>query len=302
MSVLAKRLIYVIGFLLTGVSLAFVVVSLMQNAEEIDFSNLSPSTITALALLSVGYGLINILLALAWCELLHHFKQPVERLWAVRAYGVSQIAKYIPSNMVHMAGRQAIGAADGLPNWPLAKSIMWETGVIIIMALPFVFLPLSLVLDIFAWLAPSILLFGGSTLTIMWLARQLFSVHLSRATLMHTTFLIGSSLIFAAIIVLTMPNMIKPDTLIASCGAYVIAWLAGLITPGAPAGIGVREVVLYGLLHTVISQADLLMVIALGRLVTVGGDLLFFGAALIIPFFRLRMRSILGLPHPNHID
>ena len=31
-------------------------------------------------------------------------------------------------------------------------------------------------------------------------------------------------------------------------GAYVIAWLAGLVTPGAPAGVGVRELVMYALL------------------------------------------------------
>ena len=68
------------------------------------------------------------------------------------------------------------------------------------------------------------------------------------------------------------------------CGAYVIAWLAGLVTPGAPAGIGVREIVMYALLHTLISQSDLLTAIVLARIVTVAGDLLFYLLALI--FFK----------------
>jgi hypothetical protein len=37
-------------------------------------------------------------------------------------------------------------------------------------------------------------------------------------------------------------------------GSYVIAWLAGFVTPGAPAGIGVREAVLVILLATASHQ------------------------------------------------
>jgi uncharacterized membrane protein YeaQ/YmgE (transglycosylase-associated protein family) len=46
------------------------------------------------------------------------------------------------------------------------------------------------------------------------------------------------------------------------CGAYVVAWLAGLLTPGAP--------------------ADLLTAIVLGRIVTVFGDVVFYLLAVCI--------------------
>ena len=59
-------------------------------------------------------------------------------------------------------------------------------------------------------------------------------------------------------------------------GAYLIAWLAGLLTPGAPAGVGVREVVLYALLHSMVSQVDLITAIVIGRIVTVSGDVVFY--------------------------
>ena len=66
------------------------------------------------------------------------------------------------------------------------------------------------------------------------------------------------------------------------CGSYVVAWLACLVTPGAPAGVGIREVVLFTLLNPVVSEADLLAAIIFGRIVTVGGDVLFYLTALVM--------------------
>ena len=65
-------------------------------------------------------------------------------------------------------------------------------------------------------------------------------------------------------------------------GAYVLAWLAGLVTPGAPAGVGVRELVLLALLKGSVGQTELLLAVLLGRLVTVGGDVAFLGMALMM--------------------
>ncbi|MDZ7598490.1 MAG: hypothetical protein U5J82_09410 [Desulfobacterales bacterium] len=47
-----------------------------------------------------------------------------------------------------------------------------------------------------------------------------------------------------SILALVAPSFVTFSTFFALCGAYVIAWLAGLVTPGAPAGVGVRELVL----------------------------------------------------------
>jgi len=52
--------------------------------------------------------------------------------------------------------------------------------------------------------------------------------------------------------------------------------------PGAPAGVGVRELVLLFLLKNVVAEAELLLAVVLGRLVTVMGDLLFLG----VTFFQ----------------
>jgi uncharacterized membrane protein YbhN (UPF0104 family) len=73
------------------------------------------------------------------------------------------------------------------------------------------------------------------------------------------------------------------------CGAFVVAWLVGLVTPGAPAGVGVRELVLMALLKGLVPEDDLLMAVLLSRVVTVGGDGLFF---LVVSLFSVRKTSL----------
>jgi uncharacterized membrane protein YbhN (UPF0104 family) len=85
---------------------------------------------------------------------------------------------------------------------------------------------------------------------------------------------------------LVAPAVVTFSTFSVLCGSYVIAWLAGLITPGAPAGVGVRELVLLFLLGEQIPAADLLLAVVLGRIVTVVGDLLFFTAVSTSKGFR----------------
>jgi hypothetical protein len=68
-------------------------------------------------------------------------------------------------------------------------------------------------------------------------------------------------------------------------GALALAWLAGFATPGAPAGVGVREAILIlALTGSLGDEASTLVALAF-RLVTTGGDVLLFalGAALPLP-------------------
>ncbi len=60
------------------------------------------------------------------------------------------------------------------------------------------------------------------------------------------------------------------------CGAFAAAWVIGLLVPGAPAGLGVREGVLIALLGGVTGGAAGVAAISLLRVVTTLGDFLHF--------------------------
>ena len=105
--------------------------------------------------------------------------------------------------------------------------------------------------------------------------RRGFSPDLARAAALQLVFLALSGTIFAALFKLLGGGW----NWVPVGGAYVVAWLIGLVTPGAPAGVGVREAVLFFLLRPLLGQADLLEIILIGRLVTAAGDLAFFLSA-----------------------
>ncbi len=224
----------------------------------------------------------NVLLVRAWWHLLAYFDITVERRWATNAFGIAQLAKYVPGNIFHLAGRQALGMAVGLPGLALAKSVMWELGLFACSGAFFGCLAAAL---IWADLSGAILpvsFFAISSGAVAAL-RRFWSPAIGSAFACQIFFLTISSAVFVGALALSAPLSVTFSTYVAICAAYVIAWLAGLVTPGAPAGVGVRELVLLFLLKGMVDESDLLLAVVLGRVVTVLGDFLFFVYAYFSP-------------------
>ncbi|RJP38308.1 MAG: hypothetical protein C4548_13300, partial [Desulfobacteraceae bacterium] len=91
-----------------------------------------------------------------------------------------------------------------------------------------------------------------------------------------------SGSIFVGVFMLVTPDIGWP-AMPYLAGAYVLAWLAGFLTPGAPAGLGVRELVLASLLAGLASIPSILFTVLMSRAITAIGDLLFFVAGQALP-------------------
>jgi hypothetical protein len=270
-----------VGTALAVAGVVFVVFRLHDEAAEIDVGRFDQFAFGVLAALAAVYGIANVLLALAWRNLLEFCGAKVERRWAIRAYGISQLAKYIPGNVFQFAGRQAMGMSAGLPGWPLAQSALWEIGLIVptgavlgLLALPLVVsaVPSGLVLILFAGLVVA----GCVGLA------GFIDQGVARAAAQYAAFFAISSLTFLGTLGLMYPEAIAPDVMLPLCGAYVLAWLAGFVMPGAPAGIGVRELVLLLLLTGLVSSPETSLSAVLVRIVTTVGDALFFAGAWLV--------------------
>ena len=276
-----RKLLSWTGSALSLFAIIFVVRKLKHYGNEIDYS-LFVSLVFPLIILSVAYGASNLLLTFAWKDLLKHFGVSVDFGWAVRIYGVSQLAKYVPGNIFHFVGRQALGLDAGLPGWPLAKSAIWEIGVLAISGSLFTILILH-----YFYTEISVMLTLGmfllAVLVTTWFSNLWFSRWIAQAIGWYIVFLALSGTIFSVVFSLIVSSAFTPSSeVIIVCGAYVIAWLTGLVTPGAPAGVGVREFVLYAILYSFVNEADLLTAIVFGRVITVVGDVLFYILALVI--------------------
>lgn len=270
-----KWWLHAIGAGLGLAGVFFVTLRLYSYADQVDFFQFNLISWSVIAILSITYGISNLLLANAWCLLLDFFKIQVGRKWAIKVYGQSQLARYVPGNIFQIAGRQALGMAAGIPAKPLAKSAVWELGIIAVAGSVFSLLIIPLVWPEFLSLISSILFLVISVL-IFTALYIIFFPSVAVTFFIHLIFLAVSGLIFIGTLSIVVTPLVPLSVLPSLCGAYVVAWLAGFVTPGAPAGVGVREMVLLFLLGGQIGQSDLLMAVVLGRIVTVTGDLIYF--------------------------
>ena len=271
-----------IGALLGVAGTAFVAARLYAYWGVIDVAGIGRGGYVLIVLLAVIYGAANLLLAFAWRELLRHLGVERPLRWTIWAYATSQLAKYAPGNVLQFLGRQALGVAAGIPNLPLAKSTLLELVVVGCTAALFAPLALPLVWPAIGWAVASGLFV--LCLVIGWAAALRFwGSRIAAAALLHCLFLIVSGLCFA-VAFLIVGGSAGPGRIAMLSGAFVVAWLAGLVTPGAPAGVGVREAVLLWLLSGVATDTTTLLAVVAGRLITVAGDLLFYAAGQLAAF------------------
>lgn len=280
MNPLLKKILNFTGSFFAVAGIFFVGLRLRHYGTQLNYDTLTVTIWYVIIGSAIVYGAANLLLGCAWKYLLMSLGISTTWHWALRTYGVSQLAKYVPGNVFHLAGRQSIGLAAGLPGWPLAKSTIWEIGLISLAGGLFCVLILPLLYPYFS-IPYSLLLFSTVFFGISVLLKRYFSADIVRAFVCDLFFLTISGMVFVCLL-FQLSAIVGARTMwIPICGAYVIAWLVGLLTPGAPAGVGVRELVILFLLKSAISEADLLMAVILGRVITVLGDLFLF--VLVLP-------------------
>jgi hypothetical protein len=279
-----KRILHWVGSSFAIVGVGFVALRLHDHWSSLDLSQISPLSWLVIAVLAMLYGMVSSLLfTLTWWNLLKSFDIHVTRLWAFHVYGVSQLAKYVPGNIFHLAGRQVMGMSVGAPSGKLLKSIIWELGLAATAGAMYGWLILPAILPEFSSLLSIILLVISVGVAVFLLSR-LFGLLVSKAfgSLLLLQAISGG--IFAILLdVVARDSQFSPQTWLLIGGSYIIAWLVGLVTPGAPAGAGVRELILLLLLKSIVKEADLLVAVVLGRIITVLGDVLFFMVAFLIP-------------------
>ena len=252
--------------------------------------------LTATAACSILYGSSLFLLATGWATLARS-KQPggqVPLRGLVVAYGTSSIAKYLPGNIFHFAGRQALGGRLGLAQSSLAVASLLEATLSIVTALGLAALAIllagssqsaaslleSLPRPVVWAVAPALAL-------VVWFAFRSRKSHpdagrtalpdrpsLTAAFLLAAAFFACSGAI-AALMAHVLTEGGQPLYLVFA--AYLVSWVAGFVVPGAPGGIGIREGVLLALLGPVAGAQTTLALALLMRAVTTLGDAAFAG-------------------------
>jgi len=261
--------------------------------------------------------------AVMWRRLLGAMGVPLAAGWAYAIVAFTQFAKYLPGNVAHHVGRVVVARPLGGNLARLSLSVVYENLLTALAAahLTAVLLVMHPVPALEPYLPtpwrPWLLLAAtaGAGLGFLLLRFMVLEVQRMRGTpveaanhvvtpgpsALFTCYCLAlASFLVAGLGFTTMAPIIAPGSGFpypALCGAFAAAWVIGLLVPGAPAGLGIREGVLLVLVGETMSTSDAVVMIAILRVVTTLGDLIHFiaGGAMLR---RLRARSAAGTSVP----
>jgi hypothetical protein len=304
----AVRIGRLIGWSAVAASLGFIGLQLWQHAPwRLAYAHLEALTAAIIggALL---YGVAGLLLSSAWYQLLGAGSATASLRCHHAVYGRTQIAKYLPGNVFHLVGRQVMGRRLGHGQARLAVASLLEVLLLVLIAAA-----LSLPL-VWRWLDQGMLWVGAfaapvlALIAVRWGRRDdsafrdlaagavrgslLAGLRLLRAVVLYALFFLVVAAIFWILALSVSGPGRPPIDLADSVPVVALAWLAGFVTPGSSAGIGVREAVLIAALEgTVGAPASALIALAL-RLVTIGGDVVFLTLGMTLGLVDRQPKSI----------
>jgi len=259
--------------------------------SQLDAIDAGP-VVLATALGAMVYAALGGVLVLAWAQIMVALGGDVRGQSSI--YASTQLLKYFPGNVAHFVGRHVIARRRGLSHQILLAAAPGEAILLTLAAGLVSALAGPAILPVAAGMMPSPVwliagLFIGAALgggLLVWLRphwdrlrallpREGFR---QRALLLafagHVGFFLGCGIVGA--ILLASLDLQPPEDLsfLRLTGALALAWLAGFLVPGAPAGLGVRETVILALLGPVHGAPAAFALAALYRISAVCGDTL----------------------------
>lgn len=273
-----KQILHALGSLLAVIAIFFVVARLRSYLSEVDFSTVIAGSWPFLAMMPFLYAISGIFLVKIWCRCLEYLEVRVNFPNATWIYGYSQLGKYIPGNIFHLAGRQALCMAEHLPAGKTMKSLVWELGIQAIGAVG-IFCPVFVAYYLFPFWPTGAFagIFLFCCVTVPWLAGRLLGENIRAAFLWCLAYLCLMGGVFVVLLLQIAVQPLSPGDVFVLAVGYVVAWFVGLVTPGAPAGMGMREATMLLLARGMpVPEVDLLLAVVLCRIVTTTGDVIFF--------------------------
>jgi glycosyltransferase 2 family protein len=303
-----RLLLRVVGVGLTLLGVTFTGLVILEN-DALSRLSWDARLWIGLVLACGAYAVLSALLVLVWAAVLGAFAPGcIGAKDAYVLYAVTQIMKYIPSNVVHFIGRHVALRRRGVSHLALVSTVFGEAAILVCGAclsilafqaevlsavygrfvrgeqLP-IFVAVGLTLSLCAilmWLR------GAGTGRRIWtdthrrlVPRLVVALAAAAAFFASTTFLIS----MASRLLLDDPAGFETAAVAAALAG---AWVVGFIVPGASAGIGVREAVVILLLSPAVGAANAAVIAAIYRIVTAGGDALLAGCGELVRRFGCR--------------
>ena len=276
-----------------GGTLFFVVKTLKDHWQEVVDIQFTSQSLWMVALAFAITLVAHVWSGWVWHWILILFDQPLSGFWSTPVYLKTNVAKYLPGNVWHFFGRvralQSVGASTGVAVLGVVmEPLLMAVAALMIACLsggqlvglqnqPGSQLGRMVVLSLAAISVhprvfnPVLQTLGRAKAKAQRLdfatGEKRLRVYPGRALLGEVGFVLMRSLGFITIVLAFEP--MSWESAQALLAAFSLAWLLGLVVPGAPGGIGVFEATAISLLDDQFSAAIILSSVAVYRLISV---------------------------------
>jgi len=275
-----KKIAYTVGKFLGILGLVFVFYKLSKEYTLDSFIkevSLVAYILPVLLLLNYISHLFGIY---AWhLMLLNYAKKPFPYIVSYYYFSKTEISKYLPGNIFHFVGRQAIAHKLGISQMQMAKtSVLFSFSILVgtlLSSTCFAFLTEGIP----TYILVSMVL---SCVVIMVLSFYLYpSFPMKKKITMNLSHALSISLqgIMLGMIVLSQSETMSTTLFFQCVSIYIISWLIGFVTPGASGGLGVREgtfIAIIDFLHINIASEIIVFSVLLIRVINIFIDIILY--------------------------
>ncbi|MFC1512838.1 hypothetical protein ACFL5J_00130 [Thermodesulfobacteriota bacterium] len=297
-----RRWSHCVGIALVVASLAFIGHELWCNSDELRGVRFNRERLGWIWLSPISYGMAMMCIIMAWCQALHLFgEKRIKHREAFIIYARSQIVKYLPGNVFHLAGRHYLGKKRGLEHGALMGAAVYEIiglifcGVLVTVVtmkpgkLNHALMDNWISIPVLFLLVVGVVYSGRMLIAatrkqhelMQKLPTQNIVIKITGTIFLYAFFFCMAGISLAALLFCQgVPIDMQQARYIFA--AFAASWVAGFVTPGAPAGVGVREAVAMAMLGDVFSTPVAMIATLLFRVNTLGVDLILFASGLLV--------------------
>ncbi|MDZ4876393.1 MAG: hypothetical protein CLLPBCKN_005813 [Chroococcidiopsis cubana SAG 39.79] len=291
-----SRLKPYLRWIILGGTLFFLITAFKNNWQEVAAIRIATLGWLTLAIALCVTLLAHIWSGWVWTWILEEFNQTVNIPQFVRVYLQTNIAKYLPGNVWHYYGRISAAKTAGIPTSIAALSVLLEPLLMAAAAILLALLGIQSAIALTQSYIQLLLFFvlAGVLLAIhphlLNLAMRLLSRMKFKSTTTNTSDrvlcqikrypwrpLLGElgfvglrGTGFLLTLLAIIPLSIERIPLLFA--AFSLAWVLGLVIPGAPGGLGVFEVTAIALLQNSFSVGAVISAIALYRFISITAE------------------------------
>ncbi|WP_220771096.1 lysylphosphatidylglycerol synthase domain-containing protein [Shewanella sp. MBTL60-007] len=280
------------GGLLVTLCSVFFVMYLVDNWSLLSMSFFAKENISMLSLALLLYLVCFAFTSIAWHRLLVSTGQNTQICQVTTIILISQFGKYIPGNFSHHLGRAVLAHRTGLTSQSISITMTCEIIIVIISAAVIGITAFILNRSLLLSIVPNVSKFSLylSLIIPLTLIISIFFIPktfhylksyvsnlkfpskraLSECYLLYTfSFLVFGWILY---LITTAYPKVEFTNYWFLTASFTIAWLLGFITPGAPAGLGIREAALISLIAPVYGSGLALSLAVTLRMLTTLGD------------------------------